>query len=159
MGYAQAEVLRRVNAALGGELPWQRYESVVKFGFAEEVLATGSVGPRAAIPVKRLALFAAQSGAMIDALARAGYDVIGDLEELRVDPDGAAPKNLALKADLVQEASIEALVLMLRRDAARDDRSVRLRFARSRPVRALRSWVLTPGRIIERVRAGVGGRR
>lgn len=102
------EVLRRVNAALGDRLPKPRsgYNRVARFWFAEKVLTTTS-GTRLALPPAHREWCAAGSEAQVEALAGAGYDVVGDLRDLVGTPeDAGAP----VPADADDAALLEVAV-------------------------------------------------
>jgi hypothetical protein len=87
LGLEQAELLRRVNAALGDRLPLPGpYPAVVKNVLAHEVLEPRQ-GTRLALSAADTEYAVAESRAIADRLRAAGVDVVGDLDELV--PDGA----------------------------------------------------------------------
>jgi hypothetical protein len=136
LGYPQAELLRRVNNALGDRLPHARtgYNRVVKGWFAEQLLAPQG-GPRLPLPAPVALWCHAESERMVGEIRDAGYAVVGDLDDL-VPPPAPGPDALEEPSDAeVAEAAVEALcgVLVQRLDdmRARDrwrDRSPDSRF-------------------------------
>lgn len=112
LGTAQVSVLRRVNKALDGRIPQPEYARVVKYQFAEGLLAAQS-SERPQCP-QRLALrlreIAEQRNATITA---AGYQVHGDLAELvpEVPPDAVSPDKIG--DAVVLEAFADAVASML----------------------------------------------
>jgi hypothetical protein len=88
LGYEQAEVLRRVNQALGERLPLPGpYAPVVKSLFAESVLAR-QPGTRLALEGDALEYAVRRSEQMARELEGLGVDVVGDLAE--VVPSGTS---------------------------------------------------------------------
>ncbi len=105
-----AELMRRVNGALGERLPKPRagYARVAKFWFAEKVLGPAP-GTRLALPAEHQEWCRAASRAQVDALAAAGYDVVGDLGDLLPDaPDSPWTPPRVDEADLL-ERSLDAI--------------------------------------------------
>ncbi len=95
----QAEILRRVNTALGDRLPYPGpYPAVVKSVFAHRVLASRE-GKVLALRGEDRDFAVARSRELVVALAGSGCEVVGDLQELMPpepataegEPVGAAP--------------------------------------------------------------------
>ncbi|MGH3507447.1 MAG: hypothetical protein ACRDO2_09610 [Nocardioidaceae bacterium] len=82
LGIVGAELLRRMNADFV-DLPWPRYESMVKRQFAEFTLGRADDGPRITIPPDRQDEVAEISERSIEEIQKLGVNVIGDLEDLR----------------------------------------------------------------------------
>lgn len=84
-----AELLRRVNTALGDRLPRPRagYNRVARFWFAEQVLTTAP-GTRLELPGGHRGWCHEASLAQVAALRSAGYAVVGDLDDLVGDSGG-----------------------------------------------------------------------
>jgi hypothetical protein len=81
LGVAEAEALRRMNPAFR-RLDWATYEKEVKWGLAVRLAArTGTA--RLGVPVGRRAWVSERAEEMIAGLRERGYDIVGDLEELR----------------------------------------------------------------------------
>jgi hypothetical protein len=119
LGVEQAELLRRVNAALGDSLPIPGpYPRVVKGVFAQQVLA-GRRGTPLRLDRKGREFAVARSREIADELAALGVDVVGDLAELVPGPsddDSGYPE--ASEAALVAEG-VDALAALLTRMAER----------------------------------------
>jgi hypothetical protein len=82
LGLAEAELLRRINIRLDGQLPWPDYEAVVKHHFAEGKLAQRRDSPRAALSPKQHSWAVGISQRFAAGLESAGCHVVGDLAEL-----------------------------------------------------------------------------
>lgn len=90
LGYEQAELLRRVNLALGDRMPLPGpYAPDVKSVFAERVLAA-QPGTKLALTGDGLGYAVERSERLARDLAAMGVDVVGDLDELVPDPARAA---------------------------------------------------------------------
>jgi hypothetical protein len=118
----QAELLRRVNAALGDSLPIPGpYPRVVKEVFAQQVLA-GRKGTPLRLDAKGREFAVARSREIADELAALGVDVIGDLDELVPAEAGPSADDVdypeASDAALVAEG-VDALAALLGRMAER----------------------------------------
>lgn len=82
LGVAEAELLRQLNPALRKRLDWTAYEREVKSGLAERLAARpGSI--RLSLPVERREWAAERADQIVAGIEKAGYDVVGDLDELR----------------------------------------------------------------------------
>ena len=86
LGLPEIEFLRRLNQALPAEVPDWFYMWTVKEGVAHRALAARPRHGRLVLPADREAWAKEQAEILISGLASAGYDVIGDLEELRPRP-------------------------------------------------------------------------
>ncbi|MGH3360833.1 MAG: hypothetical protein ACRDOM_00110 [Nocardioides sp.] len=85
LGLEQTELLRRVNVALGDRLPLPGpYPGVVKNVLAHQVLA-GRPGSPLRLEATDVDFAVEQSGRLADGLADAGVDVVGSLDDLRID--------------------------------------------------------------------------
>ncbi|MGH3476075.1 MAG: hypothetical protein ACRDQD_04470 [Nocardioidaceae bacterium] len=107
LGRVPLELLRRVNTALGERLPHPRagFGRVGKRYLAQQVLAPMG-GDRPALPADMASWCGEHSDRLIGELRTAGYEVLGDLEELRPDLGRleAAPRD-------VTEAEIASLAV------------------------------------------------
>lgn len=87
---AQTEFLRALNERLQpGTVDWQRYERIVKGRLIGEVLFESPGGTSARVPEEWQLWVAQRSQEMVAALDRAGYRIVGSLDELRVEPEAA----------------------------------------------------------------------
>ncbi len=82
VGAAESEVLRRMNERFPADLPWQQYEALVKRGFAATVLASQRRHGPLTLPETWRESTAAAARQQVEALAAAGYVVVGDLADL-----------------------------------------------------------------------------
>lgn len=83
LGIAEAELLRRVNIELDGRIPHPEYGPVVTTLFANGILAGGRGSPSPTLPVRLRREADALAERWIDDIKQRGYDVRGDLDELR----------------------------------------------------------------------------
>lgn len=108
LGAAEIEVLRRLNADLGERLPYPHpYVEVVRRRIAVD-LESGGPNGATPIPVEWRDWVTARSVRMVDQLAEAGIDVVGDLRELV--PVFAGPSEDGLAEQDVSGAAIRALI-------------------------------------------------
>jgi hypothetical protein len=114
LGYEQTELLRRVNIALGDRLPHPRdgYNHIVKFWFAEEVLAQQPASQPLTLPGRCADWCVSAAKDMVVHVEQAGYQVHGDLDELipHCERAQSAPRPTDTE---VAAASVEALATML----------------------------------------------
>jgi len=108
LGVAEAELLRRYNASRVGELSQLHYDQVVRVLLAEKVLAGGD-GPPLRLPAQFADAVHQRSTQLTAALAAAGYDVVGDLDDLVPDLAAlrTAPVNV-VSADQLVTAAVRA---------------------------------------------------
>jgi hypothetical protein len=86
LGVAEAEMLRRLNRALPPDLPDWFYTTRVKGQIAQRVLARRAGGDRLQLPPTRRNWAEGRSDQLISALKASGYDIAGDLDDLRPVP-------------------------------------------------------------------------
>jgi len=145
LGLEQAELLRRVNAALGDRLPLPGpYPVIVKDVLAHRVMAARAGSPLR-LAREDIEFAAEESRRLAEGLAAAGVDVVGSLDDLLVDVDAAETDAASAgyepppDADLLEE-SVQVLADLLVDVAAtaqRDRESVALGEAvRANPVEA-----------------------
>jgi hypothetical protein len=84
LGRPEAEVVRQINER-AGKVADRHYDVLVRMRLTGRVFK-GS-GGRLVLPENRLPWVRQRSRAMVDALGEAGYDVVGDLEELMPRPE------------------------------------------------------------------------
>lgn len=120
----QTEFLRQVNGALSPDVPEWHYFRFVREVFAREImLSQTSRGARPVIPAARAEQAATWSEHMISELAEAGYDVVGDLAELRPAAPGPGSYGAASRPDPtdVVDASVSATAGLLEHVCAMRD--------------------------------------
>jgi len=86
LGMAETEFLRRLNQALPDEVPDWFYMWNVKEAVAHQALAGRPREGRLVLPTSRDAWAKGRAEELIAALGDSGYDLIGDLDELRPPP-------------------------------------------------------------------------
>jgi hypothetical protein len=115
LGAAEVSVVRRVNVALGGdEFPWPHYDKFLKWYLTPEL--SKRTGLPIDLPAAEFDWAAGKSQQVAKAIADAGYDVVGDLDDLSPAkrPTGLDPDDVPgdLQAD-VGVAGITAMVNLL----------------------------------------------
>jgi hypothetical protein len=139
LGWVQAELLRRVNIALRDRLPHSRagFGRVGKRYFAREVLAPMG-GKRPGLPPEMSAWCHEHTERIIASLEKEGYDVAGDLDDLRSAP--ASTESSAVSDSEIAVVAVEAIADLLdqrHRDLEQID-AQQSRPRRRRPIRRFR---------------------
>jgi len=118
LGVVEAELLRRLNTRLKRELPARQYDDQVRKVFAEKVLVSAqrSVPPsqRPSLPPRHRQWVADRSRRLVDAVASAGYDVIGDLEDLLPAEPADGPQPEDVEVDDLLAVALDAVTGLLR---------------------------------------------
>ncbi|HET7172965.1 MAG TPA: hypothetical protein VFI30_01635 [Nocardioidaceae bacterium] len=91
LGFSEAEVLRRANAEIPEEVPWPRFERVVKDFFNRRAAHGSSTDDAIVVPDQHRAAVMAIADEIRAALADSPYDVVGDLAELVPAPSAFGP--------------------------------------------------------------------
>jgi hypothetical protein len=120
LGVEQAELLRRLNLALGERLPRPGpYPSVVKVPYGERILAKRP-GRKLTLGGEDLAFARERASAVVDELRTLGVDVVGDLDDLRVTGDDAGHSSARepIADDVLLAEAIEATAALLDADLA-----------------------------------------
>jgi hypothetical protein len=114
LGAVQAELLRRVNLALGERLPRPRlgYARVAKWFLVQNFLLPQGGRP-ALLPQSAETWCRQLSEEWIAAIGTAGYDVAGDLSDLRPDPVHFAPALAQVPDDEQLDSAVRALADIL----------------------------------------------
>ena len=118
LGLEQTELLRRVNIALGDRLPLPGpYPAVVKQILAHELLA-GRPGSPLRLAAADVEFAAEQSALLADGLEASGVDVVGSLDDLRIDDEtaqaAASSEGYALPDDaILLDESVDVLADLL----------------------------------------------
>lgn len=137
LGAAGAAVVRRLNIVLP-DVDWPRYDRLVKSRLSSELARRG--GARIELPEDAFAWAVQESKSAVQALATAGYDVVGDLDELipAVRPTGADPDHIP--ADQQADAAIAGIAVLVRapEPAGHAELELELRRVRQRLDRAER---------------------
>jgi len=102
LGTPQTEVLRRVNVAVERNVPWPQYDTVIKDYLANKILASHGNG-KVALPTGELPWVRARAERFVTEIERAGYDVVGDLDDL-LPTTRPQPADSPTDADLLDTA-------------------------------------------------------
>jgi len=98
LGAAESEALRRLNASLGEKTGLRQYQRVIKQVVARHLSDTTPASGRMSLPPEDQGWATNKAREMADVLARRGYHVVGDLEDLVPDParppSGRAPSDV-----------------------------------------------------------------
>ena len=121
LGLVDTEYLRRLNAELSEEVPDWFYMWTVKEGLAHTALAERPLGERLVLPPERRVWTQQYAETVITGLGEAGYDVVGDVAELR-PPDRAevAASPSDLPAEQILNAAIQASAALVRNQYLRE---------------------------------------
>jgi hypothetical protein len=114
LGLAEIEFLRRLNQALPAEVPDWFYMWNVKEAVAHKALADRPAGDRLVLPADREAWAKDQAEVLIAGLQNSGYDLIGDLNELRPRQHatpGASPADQP--AEQMLDAAVQAAAALV----------------------------------------------
>ncbi len=113
LGYEQAELLRRVNAALGDRLPLPGpYPVDVKDLFAQTLL-TRQPGAKIALAGDDVGYAVERSRRMAAEIAALGVDVVGDLDELVPPAPASPPAHPEVTGERLLQESVTALAALL----------------------------------------------
>ena len=114
LGMPETEFLRRLNRALPEEVPDWFYMWNVKEAIAHQALADRPREGRLALPASRDTWARGRAEELITGLAGSGYDLIGDLDELRPRP-GTGPDAGAAgqPAERVLDAAVTAAAALV----------------------------------------------
>ncbi len=107
VGVVEAEVLRRLNRALGDRLTERQYTRVVARG-VREALQERRDTARIAFPAEHVGWVRERAGSMVDELRRRDYDVSGNLDDLLVAAD-SAPEHQRIEPAELADAALAAL--------------------------------------------------
>jgi hypothetical protein len=147
LGLAEIEFLRRLNQELPAEVPDWYYMWKVKEGAAHESLAKRPVGERLTPPAERCDWAREYADTVITGLRRSGFDIRGDLDELRPQATRAhAVSPPSQPAEQVLEAAIAATAALVLND-----------YWREFPAEAPKPDVITRGIFADRVAMKVAG--
>jgi len=125
LGYAQAELLRRVNLALGDRFPHPRagYGRLGKEYLANRVLRP-QAGRRPIMPTRLRPWCESLSEEWIKALSEGGFDIVGDLDELRPRDSAFGARAEEISEQEVMDAAVAALATVLElRDVELEERA------------------------------------
>jgi hypothetical protein len=111
LGWVEAEFLRRLNERAAYSIASSQYQFMIIGYLVQEVLAQRPGAMPIRLPAAERGWVSTRADAMISELAEAGYHIVGDLEELRVDAADAAPgMTPAISDTQVLDAALDAIV-------------------------------------------------
>ena len=164
LGVPETALVRRINRTANRELPPADYRPLVRELLAHQTLSRRTRSPRLALPPDAHPWVSETTASWIAEIERRGYDVVGDLEDLRgappvtsfADPDHPSERLVAragvdaIKALLLESARLRHTEEQLRREL--EDTRIALERSYLRPTYRLRE------KIVRRLRASVPGR-
>lgn len=122
LGLPEVELLRRLNCALPSDVPDWFYMWNVKEPLAHGVLAERQIDGRLRLPGDRHPWAREHAESVIDGLRTGGYDIVGDLDDLRppaVDLQGAHPGDVA--DEQLLDAAVAACAALITREYRRGE--------------------------------------
>ncbi len=128
LGVPETALIRRINRSANRVLPPADYRPLVRELLAHQTLSRRVLSPRLALPPEHVPWVQEREAAFVAAIERRGYDVVGDLDDLRgnatlhpyVDPDRPRERDVAgaavdaIKALLLENARMRAEEARLR---------------------------------------------
>jgi hypothetical protein len=113
LGLAEAELLRRLNQRLKGQLSWPEHEALLKRFLARDVLTPRAGTARTGVPEKDRGWVTERSRAHVEALRDGGYDVVGSLSDLVPDFADHPDTRPDPGAGDVLDSAVDALAVLL----------------------------------------------
>jgi hypothetical protein len=128
LGVPETALIRRINRSANRVLPPADYRPLVRELLAHQTLSRRVLSPRLALPPEHVPWVQEREAAFVAAIEQRGYDVVGDLDDLRgnaglhpyVDPDRPRERDVAgaavdaIKALLLENARMRAEEARLR---------------------------------------------
>jgi hypothetical protein len=165
LGVPETALIRRINRSANRVLEPSDYRPLVRELLAHQTLSSRVLSPRLAIPPEQVPWVQEREAAFVAEIERRGYDVVGDLHDLRgnptlhpyADPDRPRERDVAgaavdaVKALLLETARLRAEESRLR--AELDEAQAALRRSYLRPSYRLREKAVKG---LARSRAGRG---
>lgn len=156
LGRVEAELLRRVNAGLPTDRRRRHlYGDVGKRYFSQRVLGERRSEP-ARLPPELAPWCRDQADALVQRLTAGGYDVVGDVDDLRPRSDAFARTTEPVDDTAVADAAVAALVTMLDQRMGRLERRQQRRRSGGRGAGARVRHGLRRGGLVGRARRRVG---
>jgi hypothetical protein len=122
LSWTETELLRRVNRDIDEDAPMWLYHRLVTDVLALKVLPGRGEPGRVPLPAERRAWAEKKAGELVEAVRAAGYDVVGDLDELLPrEPADEAPDRAPGNAELLDTASHTILGLLDRIEMLRQE--------------------------------------
>ncbi len=122
LGVAEAELLRRVNAALPETFPVWHHRFLGRDVLATRILSPRSKGGKPQLPEPVRPLVLKRSEQAIEGVRDSGVDLVGDLAEIQITEDLASGEATPSDGEVL-DASVDAIAaLLVRMGRMRDDR-------------------------------------
>ena len=122
LGVAEAELLRRVNAALPDTFPVWHHRFLGRDVLATKILSPRSKGGKPQLPEAVRPLVQKRSEQAIEGMRGSGVDLVGDLAEVTITEDLASGEPIPSDGEVL-DASVDAIAaLLVRMGRMRDDR-------------------------------------
>jgi hypothetical protein len=122
LGVAEAELLRRVNAALPETFPVWHHRFLGRDVLATRILSPRSKGGKPQLPAPVRPLVLKRSEQAIEGVRVSGVDLVGDLAEIQITEDLASGETTPSDGEVL-DASVDAIAaLLVRMGRMRDDR-------------------------------------
>ena len=119
LGVPETALIRRVNGRVNhGVLGGDPYRALVRELLAHRTLSARTGSARLSLPEDAQAWAVELSDRWVAALEKKGYDVVGDLAELRPGPAAPFVDPDAPDEEQVADAALDAIVALLRHEAA-----------------------------------------
>lgn len=154
LGVVQLEHLRRLNAAVGDRLSDEARAAHVR-GFLVDALAKTTASARPVLPPAAHGEARALADRWITAIGDEGYDVVGDLEDLRpVKDEGEAPNEWAADELIAVGAETSAELLIAYTQAREELAKLRAAAAEEKPAHSPRMARKVADRVRGRMTSG-----
>ncbi len=166
LGVPESALVRRINRAASRDLPPVHYRPLVRELLAHQTLSKRTDSPRLSLPPDQYPWVAELTEEWIAELTERGYDVVGDLADLRGEPPSGerwSDPDRPSEAQ-VSQAALDAIRALLLEAGAREAEADRLRvkledarreLVRARTPRLMRSMEWT----VQRLEGSEQGRR
>ena len=161
LGVPETALIRRINRSVNRVLPPSDYRPLVRELLAHQTLSRRVLSPRLALPPEQVPWVQEREAAFVAEIERRGYDVVGDLHDLRgnpdlhpyVDPDRPRERDIA-------GAAVDAIKALLLDNARLRADEAHLRAELEETREALRRSYLRPSyRAREKAVKGLAGTR
>lgn len=117
LGFAESELLRRLNEALRGVVDWPHYAAVVKDQLAADILSHRQGPTRITLPAAHYDWVRETGQRFVDDIAGAGYDVVGDLADLLPEAPATGVESPGPEPDDSEllDAAVDAIAALVER--------------------------------------------
>ncbi|WP_024873836.1 hypothetical protein [Saccharomonospora piscinae] len=120
LGFAETELLRRVNVALGDDLDWPRYAEFVKDHVAATILARRE-SPRLALPADAHDWARHAATRFVGDITDSGYHIVGDLDDLLPEPPDPDAQPAEADQSRMLAAAVETIATLAREEPRPSD--------------------------------------